>query len=291
MNKYILALLKCKGLGNVKVLNYILKYKKDIELIKRNLDKLVCDEDMQKFEMYLNQAETEIIENKKQQIEMISVFDDNYPIKLLKIKDPILYLYYKGNIKLIYNTSIAIIGSRDIDCQYESITKDISKKISSTGVTVVSGLANGTDTQAHIGSLNQLGKTIAVLASGLNIITPSNNKILAENILKNNGLLVSEYPINMNATKYSFVKRDRIQAALSDAIIVVKASINSGTMHAVKVALEAQKYVTQYKKNENIMINNSFDNNENDILNIIKIAKKQKYFLEEPKIYEQETLF
>lgn len=52
----------------------------------------------------------------------------NYPIKLLKIKDPILYLYYKGNIKLIYNTSIAIIGSRDIDCQYESITKDISKK-------------------------------------------------------------------------------------------------------------------------------------------------------------------
>ena len=62
MNKYILALLKCKGLGNVKVLNYILKYKKDIELIKRNLDKLVCDEDMQKFEMYLNQAETEIIE-------------------------------------------------------------------------------------------------------------------------------------------------------------------------------------------------------------------------------------
>lgn len=291
MDKYVLSLLKCKGLGNVKVLDYILKYKKNIQLIKENLNELITSEELEKFDIYLKQSEEEIIENKKHQIEIISVFNDNYPTKLLSIKDPVLYLYYKGDINLLYNTSIAIIGSREISSQDELITREISEKISSKGITVVSGLAQGIDTQAHLASLKQKGKTIAVLASGLNIITPSNNSSLAKNILISGGLLVSEYSFNVNATKYSFVKRDRIQAALSDAIIVIKANENSGTMHAVKVAQSAEKYVTQYKTNENKLIYNSFGNDENDISIIIEEAKSKKYNFKEQKKYEQTSLF
>lgn len=291
MDKYVLTLLKCKGLGNVKVLDYILKYKKNIQLIKENLNELITSEELEKFDIYLKQSEEEIIENKKHQIEIISVFNDNYPTKLLSIKDPVLYLYYKGDINLLYNTSIAIIGSREISSQDELITREISEKISSKGITVVSGLAQGIDTQAHLASLKQKGKTIAVLASGLNIITPSNNSSLAKNILISGGLLVSEYSFNVNATKYSFVKRDRIQAALSDAIIVIKANENSGTMHAVKAAQSAEKYVTQYKTNENKLIYNSFGNDENDISIIIEEAKSKKYNFKEQKKYEQTSLF
>jgi len=291
LDKYVLALLKCKGIGNAKTLNYIMKYDKNIELIKKHLDELIDEEELQKFDIYLKQSEEEIFENQKNQIEIISVLNENYPTKLLAIKDPVLYLYYKGNINLIYNTSIAVIGSREINSHEELITKKISEKISSKGITVVSGLANGTDTQAHLASFKQKGKTIAVLASGLNIITPSNNRQLAKNILISGGLLVSEYSHNKIATKYSFVKRDRIQAALSDAVIVIKANLNSGTMHTVKAAQSADKYVTQYKTNENNQIYNVFENSENDISIIIKEAKNKKYNIKVSKKYEQTSLF
>ena len=251
MDKYIIALLKCKGIGNVKLLNYILKYNKNITKIINHLNELITEDDISLFDNYLNEAEQEIIKNKNLGVNIISVLNDNYPNKLLMIKDPVLYLYYKGDISLIYNTSIAIIGSRNITAEDELITKEVAKKVSVQGITVVSGLALGTDANAHIGSYNEKGKTIAVLPSGLNIIIPISNKIIADNILKNGGLLLSEYSVDTIPTKYTFVKRDRIQSALSDAVIVIKADEKSGTMNAVKTAQSCNKYVSQYITNTN----------------------------------------
>ena len=291
MDKYVIALLKCKGIGNVKVLNYILKYNKNIDAIKDNIKELIGNENVSLFNYYILQAENEILQNKNDGIKIISIFDNNYPEKLLIIKDPILYLYYKGDISLLHNTSIAVIGSRNIDKNVELLTRDIAKKIASNGITVVSGLALGTDINAHIGSYNEKGRTIAILPSGLNVIVPRSNKSIADNILKNNGLLVSEYSLDVIPTKYSYVKRDRIQAALSDAVIVIKSNESSGTMNAVKVAQKCNKYVTQYIANNNKMILNNFDNTVEDIDYIIDKAKNQKYKMTDKTLYEQETLF
>lgn len=291
MDKYIIALLKCKGIGNVKLLNYILKYNKNITNIINHLNELITEDDISLFDNYLNEAEQEIIKNKNLGVNIISVLNENYPNKLLMIKDPVLYLYYKGDISLIYNTSIAIIGSRNITAEDEIITKEVAKKVSVQGITVVSGLALGTDANAHIGSYNEKGKTIAVLPSGLNIIIPISNKKIADNILKNGGLLLSEYSVDTVPTKYTFVKRDRIQSALSDAVIVIKADEKSGTMNAVKTAQSCNKYVSQYITNTNKLILNTFDNTVEDINEIINKAKKQEYEIIKESSYEQESLF
>ena len=291
MDKYVIALLKFKGIGNVKVLKYILKYNKDINNILEHLNELIMDEDIYLFDNYVKDASKEILLNKSQVISIISILSDDYPNKLLMIKDPVLYLYYKGDISLIYNTSIAIIGSRNINKEDEVLTRDIAKNISSKGVTVVSGLALGTDANAHIGSYKEKGRTIAVLPIGLDNIVPNSNRVLADDIINNGGLLVSEYSVNTISSKYNFVKRDRIQSALSDAIIVIKAEENSGTMNAVKVALNCNKYVTQYTKNNNKIILNSFDNTIEDINDIIDKAKKQNYKIIKESSYEQKTLF
>ena len=291
MDKYVIALLKFKGIGNVKVLKYILKYNKDINNILEHLNELIMDEDIYLFDNYVKDASKEILLNKSQGISIISILSDDYPNKLLMIKDPVLYLYYKGDISLIYNTSIAIIGSRNINKEDEVLTRDIAKNISSKGVTVVSGLALGTDANAHIGSYKEKGRTIAVLPIGLDNIVPNSNRVLADDIINNGGLLVSEYSVNTISSKYNFVKRDRIQSALSDAIIVIKAEENSGTMNAVKVALNCNKYVTQYTKNNNKIILNSFDNTIEDINDIIDKAKKQNYKIIKESSYEQKTLF
>ena len=291
MDKYIIALLKCKGIGNVKLLNYILKYNKNITNIINHLNELITENDISLFDNYLNEAEQEIIKNQNLGVNIISVLNGNYPNKLLMIKDPVLYLYYKGDISLIYNTSIAIIGSRNITAEDEIITKEVAKKVSVQGITVVSGLALGTDANAHIGSYNEKGKTIAVLPSGLNIIIPISNKKIADNILKNGGLLLSEYSVDTVPTKYTFVKRDRIQSALSDAVIVIKADEKSGTMNAVKTAQSCNKYVAQYITNTNRLILNTFDNTVEDINEIINKAKKQEYEIIKESSFEQESLF
>lgn len=291
MNEYILALLKCKNIGNVKVLNYILKNKKDINSIKKNLNDILSENDLDNFENYLEDAKNEIIKNKNNGINIISMFDNNYPRKLTDIKDPILYLYYKGNISLINNNSVAIIGSRKIDETDENITKEVSDKISKNGITVISGLAIGIDTYAHTASYNNLGKTIAVMPCGLNNIVPKANERLAEEIVNNGGLLISEYSYNVNATQYTFVKRDRIQAALADAVLVIKADEKSGTMHAVKEAQNENKYVSQYITNNNKYIYNTFDNTEENITSIIKRIKEKHEQEINQKNYEQESLF
>lgn len=95
----------------------------------------------------------------------------------------------------------------------------------------------------------------------------------------------------MPPTKYTFVKRDRIETAVSDAIMVIKANENSGTMNAVRTALDSKKYVTQYYLNINKYIFNKFKNEDNDIFNVIKEAKKQEYDIKINTDYKQKSLF
>lgn len=119
------------------------------------------------------------------------------------------------------------------------------------GINIISGLAVGCDSIAHESALSVGGTTTAVLAGGLDNIYPKENKGLADRILSNSGLLLSENPVFTQTNKYNLVARDRIQAALGNATLVIQTSINGGTMHAAKATLVAEKplFVVDYKDN------------------------------------------
>lgn len=120
------------------------------------------------------------------------------------------------------------------------MSKQISKELVENGYTVISGLARGIDSYSHIGGIK---RTIAVLGSGFKNIYPSENLDLAKDIIKNKGLLISEYPVEEKAKPQHFPERNRIISALSMGIIVVEAKLKSGTFITVDLALEEGKSV------------------------------------------------
>ena len=225
-------------------------------------------------------------------IEEIKIESKLYPEQLRNIYNPPKKLYFLGKHKeLLKQNGIAIVGSRKATEYGKKVAMKLSEELSKYGINIISGLALGIDTYAHTASYNNLGKTIAVMPCGLNNVVPKANERLAEEIVNNGGLLISEYSYNANATQYTFVKRDRIQAALTDAVLVIKADEKSGTMHAVKEAQNVNKYVSQYITNNNKYIYNTFDNTEENITSIIKRIKEKHEQEINKKNYEQESLF
>ena len=136
-----------------------------------------------------------------------------------------------------------MIGSRNCSSYGERAAKDFAYNLAKEGICIVSGLAKGIDSFSHIGALNAKGKTIAVLGSGLDNIYPKENIKLVEEIIKNNGLVISEYPLGTKPLKYHFPARNRIISGLSDSVLVVEARKNSGTNITVDFALEQGKDV------------------------------------------------
>lgn len=167
-----------------------------------------------------------------------------YPERLRNIESPPKELYCLGNLELLnYERNIAIIGSRDCSYYGERATKDFSFNLAKENVCIVSGLARGIDSFAHIGALNAKGKTIAVIGSGLDNIYPRENVKLAQSIIENNGLIISEYPLSTKPLKQHFPARNRIISGLSDGVLVTEARKNSGTNITVNFALEQGKEV------------------------------------------------
>ena len=167
-----------------------------------------------------------------------------YPERLRNIDAPPKELYCLGNLELLnYKNNIAMIGSRNCSSYGEKVAKDFAYNLAKEEVCVVSGLAKGIDAFSHIGALNANGKTIAVLGSGLDKIYPKENIKLVESIIKNNGLVLSEYPLGTVALKQHFPARNRIISGLSDSVLVVEARKNSGTNITVDFALEQGKDV------------------------------------------------
>lgn len=183
-----------------------------------------------------NKVSKEIELHNNQGIKMIPINNEYYPKLLLEIENPPIILYAKGNIELLKNSAcIAIIGTREPTKIGLLAAKKIARLFANNKYTIVSGLAKGIDTAGHLGALEATnGKTIAVLASGLDSIYPKENTLLAEQIIASGGLLVSEYPINARPFKSAFVNRDRIQSGLSLAVCPVQTPIEGGTQHTIR---------------------------------------------------------
>lgn len=190
-------------------------------------------------------------------IKMISCFDADFPKNLLKTineegkEDVPLYLFYKGDISITQKKSVAIIGTREPTPEGIAAGQFIGQAFAENGYNVVSGLAIGCDTSGHKGALSAAeGVTTAFLAHGLDTIYPPENTALAEQIVANGGLLMSEYPIGEGVNRYNLVARDRLQAALADATIVIQTGVHGGTMHAVNVTALSKKplYAVEYSR-------------------------------------------
>jgi DNA processing protein len=184
--------------------------------------------------------EAEIKEFENQGVTVIMRGDKRYPQKLENLSNPPQVLYCRGDLSLLTRPAIAIVGTRVCTNYGIDVAKRFARVFAENGVVVISGLADGIDTAAHLGAIEAKGgekNTIAVLGNGVNYVFPANNKKLQESIGKN-GLLISEYLPNQHGAGFHFVQRNRIVAALSSAVLIVEADLKSGTMITKDFALD-----------------------------------------------------
>lgn len=168
---------------------------------------------------------------------------ENMPEKLKKIKNPPRKIYALGNTDLLYEKAFAIVGTRKITEYGRKNCTYFSRELTYRNVCIISGMAIGTDTVAHQTVLDNFGKTIAVLGSGLKRIFPKQNITLLEEIVDNGGLVITEYGENVEANKNNFPRRNRIITALAEGVLVVEAGYRSGTSITAKHAKEQGKLV------------------------------------------------
>ena len=195
----------------------------------------------------------------------ITIKDDVYPECLKEISNPPLKLYYKGNLDLLKEERlIAVVGTRNPSSYGKLCCEYMVKKMTSANITVVSGFAKGIDSIAHKTSLLTDGKTIAVIASGLDIVYPASNLSLYREI-EEKGLILSEYEAGVKPFKSNFPQRNRIIAGLSKGTIVVESKNRGGSLITADLALEFNRDVyavpgdvfSEYSKGCNNLIRDS----------------------------------
>lgn len=175
------------------------------------------------------------------EIKRITKNDPEFPRKLMS--NNIEELYYIGDISLLSENStvVSLIGRRDADEAIYSIAKRCGRIFAECGIVTLNGLAIGCDTAGLEGALSIGGKCIAVMPCGLDYIYPKCNVVLVKKILGNGGCMISEYPPGTRPEKWCFVARDKIQAQLSDKILVVDCEEKGGTMYAVREGARLNK--------------------------------------------------
>lgn len=176
-------------------------------------------------------------------MKIIKIEDENYPEKLKNIENPPKQLYVFGDEKLLNGFGLAVIGCRSYSEYGKKIAKDLSFKLSKKGINIISGMARGIDSFAHMGCMVAGGKTIAVLGSGFNNIYPKENIELFKEIIKNGGVVITEYPPDTKPIGSNFPLRNRIISGLSDGVVVIEATKKSGTLITVDYALEQGKEI------------------------------------------------
>lgn len=175
-------------------------------------------------------------------ISYISIIDDEYSGVLKEIFDPPWILYTRGNLSLLQNPALSIVGSRKTSQYGRIVTQKITPELVREGWVIVSGLALGIDAISHESTLKAKGKTIGVLGSGIDIIYPEHNRDIYHQ-MKNNGLIISEYPPGTAPHPSFFPRRNRIIAGLSHGTIVIEAAKQSGSLITAHCALEQGREV------------------------------------------------
>ncbi len=227
---------------------------------------------------------------KENGVQILTVKDTGYPTLLKQIPKFPYILYYKGNLGPPDELCIAVVGTRRITNYGRTVTPYLIEPLVKSGATIVSGLAFGVDAQAQKISVDNNKRTIAVLGGGLDnkSIYPKHHQLLAQQILENNGLLLSEYPIGTPSLKQHFIARNRIISGISLATVIIECNLKSGSLITAKYALEQNRQVfavpgpiySEMSKGPNNLIKMGAKpvTDANDILeelNIVNIADSQ----------------
>jgi len=182
--------------------------------------------------------------------EVIEITDKKYPKALNESLKKLVSslgpkkLYYKGNwSEEIFDNCLAVVGSRHLTYYGKKATEQLVTEIAASGITIVSGFMYGGDEAAHSATVRCGGRTIAVMPCGINRIHPENQKKLYEEILENNGLIISEYEGDTQPQTFTYLQRDRIVAGLSKAIFVTEAALNSGSLISASYAKKFGKKI------------------------------------------------
>ena len=203
------------------------------EVAKENLANNVFAEDWNRIEILIE----------KYNIKFISILDDNYPSLLKTIYNPPPFLFYRGTLqKNDFRRTLAIVGTRKATNYGKLMTKKIGEKLTSAGFTIVSGLAFGIDTIAHLSCLERGGRTLAILGTGCEQIYPPRNKELADRIIEN-GALISEFIPGRKAERWNFPTRNRIISGISLGSFIIEGTKKSGALLTAKFALDQNRDV------------------------------------------------
>ncbi|KNF08802.1 DNA protecting protein DprA [Gottschalkia purinilytica] len=175
-------------------------------------------------------------------IKVVTIYDNNFPNRLRHIYNCPKVLYIKGDLLIEDHISIAIVGSRKVTAYGKWAAEKFATELAKIGVTTISGMAKGVDTDVHRSTIKSNGRTIAVLGSGLDVIYPKSNKNLYEEIIYN-GCVMSEFPLGTQPFAYNFPQRNRIVSGLSLGVVVIEAGEKSGSLITAQHALEQGKDV------------------------------------------------
>jgi DNA processing protein len=176
-------------------------------------------------------------------VTVISLEDPAYPPRLKEIYDPPLVLYVRGNLEVLTQPGIAMVGTRHPTPYGSGMAERLACDLAAQGLVIVSGMARGVDTASHRGAITAKGKTIAVFGTGVDVIYPKENSRLSEQILALGGALVSEFPLTTFAAPQNFPIRNRIISGMSLGVLVVEAAEYSGTRITARCALEQNRDV------------------------------------------------
>lgn len=171
-------------------------------------------------------------------VQLLSIEDDHYPIRLREIADPPIFLSYIGSLDALRGPAISIVGTRRMSGYGKRIVEAFVPVFVQSGMVTISGLALGIDAHVAKETLKANGKTVAVLGNGLQTICPSSHTHLAEEIVQHGGLLLSEFPLERMPDLYTFPARNRIIAGLSLGTLVCEAPEDSGSIITAELALE-----------------------------------------------------
>jgi DNA processing protein len=245
----ILALSKLDGIGPVFVKNMVSNKSFETTNIVEEI-KEITKANKKQFDDNVIYEKVEIAKNiifkcEEEGITIIALSSENYPLRLKEIKDPPPVIYCKGNLDLLYNKTICIVGTRDPNENGIKISERIGIFYSNRSWSICNGLAEGIDNFSIRSNDKIHSKVIGVLAGGLNYKT---KKTLlkktaenAESIIKNGGLLISEIPPGEKENTHSVIKSCRIQAGLSNGLILIQSSLEGGSRFTIKSFCETQR--------------------------------------------------
>jgi len=174
---------------------------------------------------------------------VLTLSDEAYPARLREIYDPPAVLWIRGNVELLAQPGIAVVGTRHPSTYGAGMAEMLARDLAVRRLVIFSGMARGVDTAAHKGALAAKGKTVAVWGTGIDVIYPKENKRLAEEIIASGGTIASEYPLGTFPAPQNFPVRNRILSGMSVGVLVIEAGEHSGTRITARLAMEQNRDV------------------------------------------------